>query len=139
MEVLRTKHPDACPPLAACLDAYPENPPEMVPVDITDDVVSAVAGRLLGGAGPGGTDSVSLQHWLLRFRAAIGERQAKADCCGVRGMAKQWAASMGRLSSHDFRPVDRAGQEFRNQTGWDRQDLVPPTGEVPPAGDGAGG
>ena len=39
----------------------------MVPVDITDDVVTAVAGRLSGGAGPGGTDSVSLQHWLLRF------------------------------------------------------------------------
>ena len=56
MEVLRTKHPDACPPLAAYLDAYPNNPPEMVPVDITNDVVSAVAGRLSGGAGPGGTD-----------------------------------------------------------------------------------
>ena len=27
----------------------------------------------MGGAGPGGTDSVSLQHLLLRFRAAIGE------------------------------------------------------------------
>ena len=41
----------------------------MVPVGITDDVVSAVAGRLLGGAGPGGTDSINMQHWLLRFRA----------------------------------------------------------------------
>ena len=47
----------------------------MVPVDIIDDVVMAVAGRLLGGAGPGGTDSVSLQHWLLRFRAASGALQ----------------------------------------------------------------
>ena len=45
----------------------------MVLVDITDDVVSAVAGRLLGGAGPGGTDLISLQHWLLRFGAASGE------------------------------------------------------------------
>ena len=52
MELLRTKHPDACPPTAASLDAYPNNPPEMVPVDITDDVVAAVAGRLSGGAGP---------------------------------------------------------------------------------------
>ena len=42
----------------------------MVPVDITDDVVLAVAGRLSGGAGPGGTDSISLQHWILRFGAA---------------------------------------------------------------------
>ena len=44
----------------------------MVPVDITDDVVSAVAERLSGEAGPGGTDSISLQHWLLRFGAASG-------------------------------------------------------------------
>ena len=60
MEVLRTKHPDARLPSAACLDAYPNNPPEMFPVNITDDVVSAVAGHLLGGAGQGGlTQSVS--------------------------------------------------------------------------------
>ena len=36
-------------------------------------MVSAVAGRLSGGAGPGGTDLVSFQHWLLRFGAASGE------------------------------------------------------------------
>ena len=45
----------------------------MVPVDITDNVVLAVAGRLSGGAGPGGTDLISLQNWLLRFGAAGGE------------------------------------------------------------------
>ena len=56
MEVLCTKHPDARPPSAACMDAYPNNLLEMVPVDIADDVVAAVAGRLSGGAGPGGTD-----------------------------------------------------------------------------------
>ena len=43
MEVLRTKHPDARPTSAASLDAYTDNPTEMVPVDITDDVVSEVA------------------------------------------------------------------------------------------------
>ena len=80
MEVLRTKHSDARPPSVACLNTYTEKPPEMVPVDITDDVVSAVAGRLSGGAGPGGTDSVSLQHWLLQFGAASGElRQIVAE------------------------------------------------------------
>ena len=42
-------------------------------MDITDDTVTAVAGRLSGGAGPVGTDSVLLQHWLLRFGAASGE------------------------------------------------------------------
>ena len=55
------------------MDAYPDNPPEMVPVEITDNVVTAVAGRLSGGEGPGRTDSVSLQHWFLSFRAASGE------------------------------------------------------------------
>ena len=35
--------------------------------------MTAVSGKLLGGAGPGGIDSVSLQHWLLRFRAASGK------------------------------------------------------------------
>ena len=42
-------------------------------MDITDNTVTAVVGRLSGGAGPGGTDSVSLQHWLLRFDAASAE------------------------------------------------------------------
>ena len=73
MEVLHTKHPDAHPPSAESLDAYPDNPPEMIPVDITDNVVTAVAGCLSGGTGPGGADLVSLQHWHLRFGAASGE------------------------------------------------------------------
>ena len=70
MEVLCTKNLDARLPSVKILDAYPENPPEMVAVYITEDVVTAVAGRLSGGAGPGGTELVSLQHWLLRFREA---------------------------------------------------------------------
>ena len=62
MEVLRAKHPEARTPTAASLDSYPERPLDLTPVDITKDTVTAVAGRLLGGAGPGGTDLVSLQH-----------------------------------------------------------------------------
>ena len=42
-------------------------------MDITNDTVTAVAGRLLRGARPGRTDFVLLQHWLLRFGAASGE------------------------------------------------------------------
>ena len=53
MEVLRTKHPEARTPTSASLDLYPGRPPELTPVDITKDTVMAVAGRLLGGAGPG--------------------------------------------------------------------------------------
>ena len=75
MEVLRTKHPEARPPTAASLELCPEFPPEIALVDITNNTVTAVAGRLLGGAGPGWTDSVILQHWLLRFGAVSGELQ----------------------------------------------------------------
>ena len=53
MEVLQTKHPDVRPPIAASLDLYPDRPPELVPVDITDDTVTEVAGQLSVGAGPG--------------------------------------------------------------------------------------
>ena len=73
LEVLRAKHPEAQTPTAACLTSYTGCPPELTPVDITDDTVTAVAGRLLGGARPGGTDSVLLQHWLLWFGAASAE------------------------------------------------------------------
>ena len=73
MEVLRAKNPDALPPSTASLDNYPVNPLEMVPVNITDNVVVAVAGRLSREAGPRGTDLVSIQHWILRFGAASGE------------------------------------------------------------------
>ena len=45
----------------------------MIPVEIKDNVVSEVEGCLLGGAVPGGTESVSLQHWLLRFGVVRGE------------------------------------------------------------------
>ena len=72
MEVLRTKHPEACTRTAASPDSYPDRPPEIVPVNITDDTATAVAGQLLGGASPGGTDSFRLQHRLLRFGAASG-------------------------------------------------------------------
>ena len=72
-EVLRAKHPEAPPPTAASLKTYTGGTPELTPVDITDDTVMAVAGRLSGGARPGGTNSVSLQHWLLRFGAASAD------------------------------------------------------------------
>ena len=73
MEVLRTKHLEGRTPTAASLDSYLGRPPELTPVDITKDTVTAVVGRLLVGAGPGGTYSVSLQHWLLQFGAASAD------------------------------------------------------------------
>ena len=115
IEVLRTKHPDAHPPSAASLNTYTDKLTEMVHVDITDDVVLAVAGRLLGRAGPGGTDLVSLQHWLLRFGAASGEmRQIVAEfgewlCNGRPPWSAYCAMMSGRMIALDkitgIRPV----------------------------------
>ena len=62
MEVLRAKHLEARKPTAASLYSYPDRPLELTPVEITDNTVTAVAGQLLGGAGPGGTNSVLLQR-----------------------------------------------------------------------------
>ena len=73
MEVLRTKRLEARPQTAAILDLYLDRQLELVLVDITNDTVTAVAGRLSREVGPGGIDSVSLQHWFLRFGAASGE------------------------------------------------------------------
>ena len=67
MEVLHTKYLDARPPSAASLEIYLDRLPDIVPVDITNDTVAEVAGRLSGGAGTRRTDSVSLQNWILRF------------------------------------------------------------------------
>ena len=110
MEVLKTKHPDARPPSVSSLDAYPNNPPDMVPVDITDDVLTAVAGRISGGAGPGGTYLVSLQQWLLRFGAASGELRVIFEefgewlCNGQPPWASYCAMMSGRLIALDKCP-----------------------------------
>ena len=72
MEVLCSKHLEAQTTTATRLDSYPDRPLELTPLNITDDTVTAVAERLSGGAGPVGTDSVLLQHWLLRFGEASG-------------------------------------------------------------------
>ena len=62
MEVLRAKNPEAQALTVASLDPYLYQRPELVPVDITDDTVTEVVGRLSGRAGSGGTYLVSLQH-----------------------------------------------------------------------------
>ena len=100
MEVIRTKHPEARTPTAASLDSYPGRPPELTPVDITKDTVTVVAGRLSGGAGPGGTDSMSLQHWILRFSAASTELMLiVGDFVGVLGNGRPpWAAYQALMS-----------------------------------------
>eukprot|EP00978_Attheya_sp_CCMP212_P038941 scaffold198092_cov45-Attheya_sp.AAC.1 len=69
MPCLRSKHPPARIPEVEDLEEY-DTLPEFVRVDITDETVEKVVRRLSGAAGPGGTDAMSLQHWLLRFGSA---------------------------------------------------------------------
>jgi hypothetical protein len=66
LETLQSKHPDATIPEASSLQTYPSLP-DFNDIDVTEDVVESVARRLRGCAGPSGTDSLSLQQWLLRF------------------------------------------------------------------------
>ena len=79
-------------------------------MDITDDTVTAVAGTLWGSVGPGGMDSVLLQHWLLRFGAAIAElRMIVGDFVEWLGNGRPpWAAyrvlMSGRLIALDKQP-----------------------------------
>ena len=67
-------------------------------------------GRISGGAGPGGTDSISLLHWLLRFGAASGElRLIVAEVCkwlsNGRTLRAAYCAFMsGRLIALDKSP-----------------------------------
>ena len=121
-EVLRSKHPEARTLTAAILDAYPDHPPELTLADIKYDTVTVVAGRLLGGAGPSGTDLISLQHWLLRFGAESGElRLIVGDFTewtvnGRLPLAAYRALMSGRLIALDkqpgIRPV-KVGENWR--------------------------
>ena len=100
MEVLLTKHLDALPPTAASLDTYLDRPLEIVFMDITDDTVTELAGQLYGGAGPGGMESVSLQHWLLHLKSAsIYLRLLVADFAEWLGNGRPpWAAYRAMMS-----------------------------------------
>ena len=65
-DVLHSKHPESIVPQPEELEDY-KTTPEFVTLDITADTVQQVSAKLSGGAGPGGIDSTTLQHWLLRF------------------------------------------------------------------------
>ena len=75
MDVLRDKHPtmrtpDLSEPKCSSFEDYAEDP-DVVPLDISEEDVMWVAGKLLGAAGPSGTDAKALQRWLLRFGQAL--------------------------------------------------------------------
>jgi hypothetical protein len=70
-EVLQEKHPALREPPTVgnadgALEPYPHLPSPIL-VTVTQDDVEVISTRLSGAAGPGGSDSVELSNWLLRF------------------------------------------------------------------------
>ena len=71
LAILQEKHPELRDPPTVGLpdgafEPYPSCPTP-IPVLVTAEDVEAIAPRLSGAAGPGGTDAVDLRNWLLRF------------------------------------------------------------------------
>ena len=75
MEVLCTKHPEELPTPAARLYIYLDQPTELVLVNIKDDMVTEVSGRLFGGIRPEEADLGIKQNWILRFWSVNGVPQ----------------------------------------------------------------
>ena len=73
LDVLKEKHPELRDPETTGGPHGPFEPAgeqgwrQPIPVNISCEVVEAVASKLSGAAGPDGVDSVDLRHWLLRF------------------------------------------------------------------------
>ena len=78
--------PVCTPPDRGQSGHIPVPPTRACAMDITNDTVTEVTGKISRGAGPGGAESVSLQHWLLYFGAASGELRLTAtdfvECLG---------------------------------------------------------
>ena len=84
--VLHKKHLTSVIPAIEILVDYDEIP-ELVPIDVTKDIVEQVAGKLSGIAGIGRVDAVGLQQWLLRFSEA-SQRLRITDALLTSWMAK---------------------------------------------------
>ena len=87
LPVLRSKHPEARPETAAILYRYEGDPPEMVQLDVTAETVSDAGWWIFGGSGPGGTDMVSLQHWILWYR------DARVELIHIVGKTTDWLSN----------------------------------------------
>ena len=75
MDVLRYKHPalythDLSDPKCSSFEDYAEDP-DIAPIDISEEYVMWLAGKLSGAADPNGTDAKALQSWILNFGQAI--------------------------------------------------------------------
>ena len=130
------KYPKACTPLASILDAYPDLPPDLVTVILTQETVIEVALSLSGGAGLGGTDLISLQHWMLYFDEARGEYGRL-----LQSLQMGWWISgpMGRLSHTNVCSLGPRQQAPSSVACGGRRNLEVFDGEVCPEGGWTGG
>eukprot|EP00978_Attheya_sp_CCMP212_P029234 scaffold103337_cov31-Attheya_sp.AAC.4 len=100
IDVLKSKHPDACVPDVGDLP-HCDKTPEFVDVDVTADTVESATRKLSGSAGPGGINYVGLSHFLLRFgKTSAMLQEAVADF--TRWMANDmppWAAYRAMTAS----------------------------------------
>ena len=79
--------------------------PEFVPINITEDTVKQISGRLTSAAGTGGIHAANLQQWLLRF----GE-PAPAPCSHVaRLLDGEQHPTLGSNPRHLGQLADGAG------------------------------
>ena len=100
-EVLKSKHPEAIILEGNHLEEY-EHLPELVTLDITEDTVLEVTSKIRGAAGPGGVDSLTLQHWLLRFgKESKNLREAVASMTRLlSNESPSWASYRALISNH---------------------------------------
>ena len=73
IDVLLTKQPEACENSAEILDTYSGRPPELVPLNLKQDIFTKFMWQLSGVSGLGDTDLVILKNWLQCFGKAIRE------------------------------------------------------------------
>ena len=100
INVLRKKHPALIVSDVKVLDHY-NVVPECVLLDITEDTVENISGKMTGAAGPGGIDANGLQQWLLRFGIASQRlyRAGMSLACWMVNDFLSWATTPALLSN----------------------------------------
>ena len=73
LEVLCSNNPEACPELSTSLYNYIVLLLESFPFNIMEDTMIEVGCQIHGEYGPGGTDTVSIQHWISCYGEASAE------------------------------------------------------------------
>jgi hypothetical protein len=113
LDVLQEKHPELQePPSVGTEDrAFKKCPncPDIIPMTVTAEDVEKIASSLSGAAGPGGTDAVDMQNWLLQFgkeSEAFCEEMA-AWTNGLANTHPPWAAYRSIMMSNRLVALDK--------------------------------